>query len=58
MRDFHNFLEKNQEKIYTIAQANCEHDKDGHGLFSKNDPWMKDTVWDNDLTNSRKTKEA
>ena len=58
MRDFHNFLEKNQEKIYTIAQANCEHDKDGHCLFSKDDPWMKDTVWDNGLTNSRKTKET
>ena len=46
MRDFKAFMERNREKVYAVAHANCKHDAAGHCLFPKDDAWMKDDVWD------------
>lgn len=46
MVDFEKFLKENHDKIWRIAYANSKHDKDGHCLLSKNDPWIKEDCWD------------
>ncbi len=46
MRDFREFIEKNRHAMYAVAYGNCKHDEEGHCIFSKDDPWMNDTVWD------------
>ena len=40
------WMEKNKEEIYRIAHANTKHDKDGHVVLSRCDPWMQETCWD------------
>ena len=35
------WIAENKEKAYRIAHANIKHDKDGHCLFPKDDPWMR-----------------
>jgi hypothetical protein len=54
VKNFAEWMEKNREKSYAIAYANSKHDKDGHCLLSKNDPWMKEDCWDRDFEKMKK----
>ena len=39
-------IKKNKEKIQKIAEANTIRNQDGLPVISKNDPWRKETEWD------------
>ncbi len=58
MKNFAEFIKKNKEKAYATAHANVRHDSDGHCLFSRDDPWMNDTRWDDDFTRTEAHKIA
>lgn len=40
------WIAENKEKAFRVAKGNTKHDKDGHCLFPKDDPWMQETCWD------------
>lgn len=46
MQDFDSFLKKNWSKLYAIAEANTVYNQEGLAVITKNDPWRKETCWD------------
>ena len=46
MNRFINFLQKNKEKIYKIAEANTVKNKEGMAIITKDDEWRNETEWD------------
>ena len=35
------WIAENKEKAFRVANGNTKHDKDGHCLFPRDDPWMR-----------------
>ena len=35
------WIAENKEKAFRVAKDNTKHDKEGHCVISRNDPWMR-----------------
>lgn len=46
MVNFTEFLQNNKEKINKIVEANTKRNAEGFPVISKDDPWRKETEWD------------
>ena len=40
------FLDKNKEKIYSLAEQNTVRNSKGQTTISKSDPWFQEDEWD------------
>jgi len=46
MTTYTEIIKKNKEKIQKIAEENTKRNQDGLPVISKDDPWRKETEWD------------
>ncbi|MED1910779.1 hypothetical protein [Brevibacillus laterosporus] len=46
MGDFTTYVQRNKDKIRRVTESNATRSKDGLVLTSKDDPWRKETEWD------------
>ncbi|MDD5486937.1 MAG: hypothetical protein PHW65_05230 [Dehalococcoidales bacterium] len=46
MGKFAEFIQKNREVAYKIAESNTVRNKDGRPVITKDDPWRNEKEWD------------